>query len=196
MISNQVQKINLNKFQSLPVEIWHKKVDELARYLLGKRLLRVLHDELIVTRIVETEAYHQSEPSCHAFRGKTARNSPLFHPPGFSYVYFTYGMYHCLNVTAEPANTGAAVLIRALEPISPLWYSRAFSGPGLLCKRLNLNRFEHNLVDLKKPNHYLWLCEGEDISSKEVISSSRIGIKKALDLMWRFRIKGNTSVSK
>lgn len=196
MTINPIARSSSKLLYPLPSCVWELDVVHLARYLLGKRLIRILNHELLDLMIVETEAYHQSEPSCHAFNGKTNRNAPLFSAPGFSYVYFTYGMYHCLNVTAEPEGIGAAVLVRALESVSPLCSTRTFSGPGLICKHLNLNRHQHNLIDLKVPNCNLWLGNGEEMNAEEIVSTGRIGIKVAKELHWRFYLKGSPAVSK
>jgi DNA-3-methyladenine glycosylase len=151
--------------------------------------------------IVETEAYHESEPACHAFVGLTARTAPLFGPPGRAYVYRSYGIHALLNAVCEPEGIGAAVLIRALEPLEGLDHMRArrgvddlCSGPGKLTQALGVT-LEHNTDDLaagpvaieaRPPG---W----EDF---EVVVGPRIGITKAAELPWRFCVSGSRYVSR
>jgi DNA-3-methyladenine glycosylase len=154
--------------------------------------------------IVETEAYHQSEPACHAFVGVTARTRVLFGPPGTAYVYRSYGIHALFNAVCEPEGVGAAVLIRALEPIADLDAMRErrglhdveqlCSGPGKLTQALGIE-LEHNDTDLVDgpvrlgPRPPGW----EDV---EVVSGTRIGITKAPELEWRFCATGSRSVSR
>ncbi len=154
--------------------------------------------------IVEAEAYHDSEPACHAFVGLTQRTRVLFGPPGRAYVYRSYGIHALLNAVCEPEGVGAAVLIRALEPLRGVELMRArrgierledlCSGPGKLTQALAIE-LEHNGVDLiRGPIR---------ISSRpaawrdvRVAVSKRIGITKAPDLPWRFTAAGSRFVSR
>jgi DNA-3-methyladenine glycosylase len=154
--------------------------------------------------IVETEAYHQSEPACHAFVGLTPRTRVLFGAPGIAYVYRSYGIHALVNAVCEPEGVGAAVLIRALEPITALDEMRArrglhaveqlCSGPGKLTQALAIE-LEHNGGDLVRgpvligPRPPGW----EDV---EVVIGTRIGITKAAELPWRFCAVGSRSVSR
>jgi len=154
--------------------------------------------------IVETEAYHQSEPACHAFVGVTPRTRVLFGPPGTAYVYRSYGIHALFNAVSEPEGVGAAVLIRALEPIAGLAAMRErralhdveqlCSGPGKLTQALGIE-LEHNDTDLVTgpirlgPRPPGW----EDV---EVVAGTRIGITKAPELEWRFCATGSRSVSR
>ena len=154
--------------------------------------------------IVETEAYHQSEPACHAFVGATPRTRVLFGPPGTAYVYRSYGIHALFNAVSEPEGVGAAVLIRALEPIAGLAAMRErralhdveqlCSGPGKLTQALGIE-LEHNDTDLVTgpirlgPRPPGW----EDV---EVVAGTRIGITKAPKLEWRFCATGSRSVSR
>ncbi|MEZ5338438.1 MAG: DNA-3-methyladenine glycosylase [bacterium] len=143
-------------------------------------------------RIVETEAYHQREPGCHAYRGRTARTETMFGPPGTLYVYLIYGMYHCANIVCEPEGTAAAVLIRALEPLEDA--QLRCQGPGLLCKALQLDR-AHDGLDLMG-GHAVRLLPGALLPGESVASSRRIGFSFEDDLDWRFHIAGNPWVSR
>jgi DNA-3-methyladenine glycosylase len=154
--------------------------------------------------IVETEAYHESEPACHAYIGRTARTVPLFGRAGTAYVYFSYGMHALLNVVCEREGVGAAVLIRALEPLTGIGLMRArralehdeqlCSGPGKLTQALALELDVHGsdlaagpaTIDPRPPE---W-CD------VELLAGPRIGITKATELPWRFSARGNPHVSR
>ncbi len=167
---------------------------ETAKNLLGMILCRRLENGTILRgKIVETEAYTQEEPSCHAYRGKTKRNTPMFEAGGISYVYFTYGMHYCLNIVTERKDYAAAVLIRAIEPLNGSFSNT--NGPAKLCKALNIDKNLNgiNICSNKSP---LWIEYGEKIENENIITTTRIGIKQAADLKWRFYIKGNKCVSK
>lgn len=163
-----------------------------AQELLGCTLCRKTENGILKGIIVETEAYKQNDPACHAYRGKTPRAATLFKSPGIAYVYFIYGMYHCFNVITEPEETAGAVLIRALEPIEPL---KNTNGPGKLCRELFITK-ELNEADLISPNSGLWIENGVGIDKNDIIQTTRIGIKLASDYPWRFYIKNNRFVSK
>ena len=154
--------------------------------------------------IVETEAYHYSEPASHAFGGLTPRTRTLFGPAGRAYMYLSYGIHACLNAVCEPAGVGAAVLIRALEPSSGLEEMRArrgvervedlCSGPGKLTQALGIELAD-NGVDLAKGPVFIserpagW--EHPDVST-----DVRIGITKAAELPWRFVATGSRFLSR
>ena len=152
--------------------------------------------------IVETEAYHQSEPACHAHVGPTARTHVLFGASGIAYVYRSYGIHALLNVVVEPRGVGAAVLIRALEPVDGLEAMRArrgcediealCSGPGKLTQALAIG-LEHNQTDLRDGPIVLHPPDG---AAPALVTSTRIGITKAADLPWRFSAAGSRYVSK
>jgi DNA-3-methyladenine glycosylase len=151
--------------------------------------------------IVETEAYHESEPACHAYVGVTARTRTLFGPPGRAYVYFSYGMHNMLNAVAEPEGVGAAVLIRALEPLEGIELMRErrgleslealCSGPGKLTQALAIE-LAHNGGDLE--HGPVTIAEGRRGLPIEV--SARIGITQAAELPWRFSVPGSRYVSR
>lgn len=159
-----------------------------ARELLGSLLCRRLPDGTLLTgRIVETEAYREDEPACHAARGITPRCAVMFGPPGVAYVYFIYGNYFCLNVVTEPKGIACAVLIRAIE-------GAGTNGPGKLCRAWQITR-EHNGVDLTDSDGELWIAKADVPGKSEIGISPRIGVTSAKELQWRYFIKGHPAVS-
>jgi len=181
-------------------EFYARPVLEVARDLIGC----VVRHGPCAGVIVETEAYHDSEPACHAFAGLTPRTATLFGPPGRAYVYRSYGIHFLLNAVSEPEGVGAAALIRALEPIEGIDVMRErrgldrerdlCSGPGKLTQALGIG-LEHNNGDLDRGPVTI---EPPAASSPEpaVSASTRIGITKAVDLPWRFCLVGNVNVSR
>ncbi|EDX87138.1 DNA-3-methyladenine glycosylase subfamily [Synechococcus sp. PCC 7335] len=178
---------------------------QLAPALLGCTLHRQLPDgPLIQATIVETEAYAPNDPACHAYRGPNNRNASMFGPPGYSYVYLIYGMYHCLNVVSESAGTGSAVLIRALEldtippHLTPKQIAkphRIAAGPGKLCRALLIDRELDGIS--YHPENGLWLeHRTKAIPSHQIVQTTRIGITKAIEKPWRWYLKNSQSVSK
>lgn len=166
---------------------------EIAPKLLGCILCRRLENgKILKGKIVETEAYTQEDPSCHAFRGITKRSATMFQKGGISYVYFTYGMYHCMNIVTEQKGRGCAVLIRALEPLSDF---TGTNGPARLCKVLNITR-ELNGIDLTTKKSPIWIETGDIIQPEDIITTTRIGIRNAKEYPWRFYIKNNKWISK
>jgi DNA-3-methyladenine glycosylase len=154
--------------------------------------------------IVETEAYHRTEPASHAWAGLTARTAPLFGPPGIAYVYFSYGIHSLLNAVCDAEESGAAVLIRALQPLEGVEVMRArrgvardedlCNGPGKLTQALGIG-LEHNGTSLiDGPIRIEPRAAGWEAPS--IASGRRIGITKAVDLDWRFCACGNRHVSR
>jgi DNA-3-methyladenine glycosylase len=151
--------------------------------------------------IVEVEAYHHTDPAAHSFRGRTERNAVMFGPPGFAYVYRSYGIHWCLNFVCEPEGSASAVLIRAIEPSRGLAIMRRrrgladerllCSGPGRVCEALGINS-AHNGLALDRPPFRL-LARTKEI---EIVSGPRIGITKAAELPWRHGLKGSRFLSK
>lgn len=134
--------------------------------------------------ITETEAYvGQDDPACHAARGKTPRNAVMFGPAGLSYVYFIYGMYHCLNFVTEEDGIAAAVLIRGIHLIEPP--PLLLNGPGKLCRHLGITR-DHNEIDLTTDETF-FVKDSPFTPSYE--TTSRVGITKGQDKLWRFVVK-------
>ena len=181
--------------------------DQVAQQLLGKLIVRRYRGELLAGRIVETEAYFASgDAAAHAFAGRTPRNEVLFGPPGHAYVYFIYGIHHCLNVSCEPEGEAGCVLIRALEPIAgldamatlrqlPAGARRLLSsGPGRLCQALALSRIEHNGIDVCDERSQLVFAE-DDFTPSPFVSGPRIGIGKAAELQARYCVEGSAYLS-
>jgi DNA-3-methyladenine glycosylase len=151
--------------------------------------------------IVEVEAYHHLDPAAHSFRGPTPRNRVMFGPPGFSYVYRSYGIHWCVNFVCEEEGSASAVLIRALQPthgISAMRRRRGLhderalcSGPGKLCEALGIT-IRQSELPLDRPPIALY-ARTEKI---DIVTDIRIGITKAVDLPWRYGLKGSKFVSK
>jgi DNA-3-methyladenine glycosylase len=160
----------------LPKEFYNRPTLHVAEDLIGKLLVFGEHKGVIT----ETEAYTgQNDPACHAARGITPRTKVMFGPAGFSYVYFIYGMYHCLNFVTEEEGVGAAVLIRGIKLLDNNHY---LNGPGKLCKYLGITK-EHNALNIT--NHPEFFVA--DIGKRfEFITTPRIGISVAKELPWRF----------
>jgi DNA-3-methyladenine glycosylase len=175
---------------------------ELARALLGKVLVREFRGGIAAGRIVETEAYLQHEPACHAFRGLTPRNRSLFLEHGHAYVYLCYGTSYMLNVSSEPGGVGSGVLLRALEPVFGTEHmqrnarhvkiSNLTRGPGRLAAALGVNLGHDGLTLFT--NKQLWIgSDGHKIRS--IRKSVRIGLTKAADLRLRFFVAGSAYLS-
>ena len=154
--------------------------------------------------IVETEAYHESEPACHAYVGMTARTRVIFGPPGHAYLYRSYGIHACLNAVCEPEGAGAAVLIRALEPVEGIDLMRErrgverleglCSGPGKLTQALAIG-LELNGSDLLR-GPIVIAGRPRAWRNVDVVASRRIGITKAAELPWRFSALGSRFLSR
>ena len=174
-----------------------------AKGLLGFRLVRVEGGRRLSGVIVETEAYRgRHDPASHAFRGMTPRNEVMFGPAGHAYVYFTMGVHHCLNITAEGEGTAGAVLIRAIQPVEGLDRMtanrgvreplRLASGPGNLTRALGID-LSLNGEDMVASNR-LFVETGS--MGGRVATSSRVGISAGTAFGWRFYAEGNPYVSK
>ncbi len=183
-----------------------------ARGLLGKVLVRNGGDSTaqLTARIVEVEAYlGEDDPAAHSAAGRTLRNSVLFGPPGYAYIYFIYGNYYCLNASCEPDGKAGGVLFRAVEPLSGIdemakargikvsgtkdW-PKLTSGPGRLAEAFDITRARDNGGDLTSTASSLWI--GDDgFRARDVLTSPRIGITKAADLPLRYFLGGNPFVS-
>jgi len=185
-----------------PREAYLRPTVEVARDILGKVLIHQKNGHILAGRIVEAEAYGSDDPSCHACRGMTPRNAPMFGPPGHAYVYFTYGMYFCLNAVTGPEGRGEAVLIRAVEPLEGIEVMKAnrktdvltnlTSGPGKLCQAFGLDK-SHNYLDLTGSE--LRIVD-DGWKPEEIVTSTRVGIRVAVENPWRFYVAGNPHVSR
>jgi DNA-3-methyladenine glycosylase len=171
-------------------DFYARSVHDVARDLVG---CVVRHGET-AGRIVETESYHMEEPACHAFAGVTQRTRTLFGPPGHAYVYFSYGMHSLLNAVAEEEGVGAAVLIRALEPVDGIELMRErrgvsrdeelCSGPGKLTQALGIGLSLNSTSLVDGPIELLAREPGA--REARIIVGERVGISKAVELPWRF----------
>ena len=151
--------------------------------------------------IVEVEAYHHTDPAAHSYRGPTERNAVMFGPPGYAYVYRSYGIHWCLNFVCEEEGSASAVLIRALEPTQGLAAMRRrrgvhdaralCSGPGKLCEALGVTQ-KHNGLPLDRAPFEL----RARTTTPEIAIGVRIGITKAVDEPWRYGLKGSKFLSK
>ena len=192
----------------LPRTFYARDTLTVARALLGKRLVRLLDGTRVAGRIVEVEAYvGEMDSACHAYRGLTARNATMFGPPGHAYVYFIYGMHHCVNVVTDREGYPAAVLIRALAPVEGIDTMRALragrsdreltNGPAKLCYALSIDRALDgaDLVD----GGALWIEDDPGAPAPEIAAGPRVGVRGdrwALEVPWRFWIRGNPHVSR
>lgn len=173
---------------TLPVEFFTRGTLDVARDLLGTFLCRRLNDGTVLSAaIVETEAYTEDDPACHAFRGRTSRCEVMFGPGGFAYVYFIYGMYHCFNVVTEAENTAGAVLIRAVA-------ADGGNGPGKLCRAWEIDR-SINGTNLMEKDSPIWIARGTRLTDEDIAITPRIGLSVAVENLWRFTVKGHPSVS-
>jgi DNA-3-methyladenine glycosylase len=180
----------------------NKDVETLAKDLLGCELVHETSEGRAAGIIIETEAYHQTDEASHSYRGKTKRTGIMFGPPGRAYVYFTYGMHWCFNVTAEEAGVGAAVLIRALEPIEGIELmkkhrdkeheSELCSGPSKLVQAMGIGKEDYGKPLFEGALH----IKPRKITNFKVAIGPRIGISKAKDKKWRFWIQDNRFVSR
>jgi DNA-3-methyladenine glycosylase len=174
-----------------------RSVHEVAPDLIGTMLLF----NGVGGLIVEVEAYHHSEPAAHSYNGPTPRNRVMFGPPGFTYVYRSYGIHWCVNFVCEKEGSASAVLIRALAPTHGLAAMRRrrglqeeralCSGPGKLCEALDITA-THSGLPLDRAPFALHARVGE----ADVVSGIRIGITKAVDLPWRYGLRGSRYLSK
>jgi DNA-3-methyladenine glycosylase len=165
-----------------------------ARFLLGHTLVRRRAGRLLAARIVETEAYlGAGDPAAHAFRGRTPRTAPLWGPPGTVYVYFVYGMHHCLNLSVDREGVPGCVLIRAAEPLPGASLEpAACRGPGRLCRSLGIDTTLSG-TSVFAAGARLQLREGPPPT--DVAVSPRIGIRHAADRLLRFYDATSPAVS-
>lgn len=174
-----------------------RSVHEVAPELIGAILLV----DGVGGIVVEVEAYHHTDPAAHSYIGPTERNGVMFGPPGFAYVYRSYGIHWCLNFVCEPEGSASAVLIRAIEPVAGIAAMQRrrgqrdvrtlCSGPGKLGEALGVDR-RLNGMALDRPPFELRAREREP----EIVTGPRIGISKAVDMPWRYGLAGSPFLSK
>ncbi|OWW19518.1 DNA-3-methyladenine glycosylase [Noviherbaspirillum denitrificans] len=179
----------------LPRKFYARATEEVARDLLGKHLVHVDGGIERRARIVEVEAYIGAHDlASHSSKGVTPRTSIMYGPPGHAYVYLIYGMHHCMNVVTEPEGNGAAVLLRAVEPVANIEGNTR--GPGLLCRALGIDK-RFNGHDLLSEDFYIAAPPREEAFS--IVTRPRIGVAYAgawAEAPLRFYIEGNGFVSK
>ncbi|WP_026414981.1 DNA-3-methyladenine glycosylase [Actinomadura oligospora] len=189
----------------LPRTFYDAPVEFVAPRLLGSVLVHTTDEGTVAVRLTEVEAYAgPRDPASHAFRGRTARNAVMFGPPGHSYVYFTYGMHHCVNLVCGPDGTASGILLRAGEIIEgqdlaaarrPRSSARDLArGPARLCNALAIARPENGL-DVCDPDGPLRVLAGDPVVPTSVRSGPRVGVNGGKDTPWRFWIDGDPTVS-
>jgi DNA-3-methyladenine glycosylase len=181
----------------LTKSFFSRSVHEVAPDLIGATLLV----NGVGGRLVEVEAYHHTDPAAHSFRGPTERNAVMFGPPGYAYVYRSYGIHWCLNFVCEPKGSASAVLIRAIEPTVGLAAMRRrrgvaderllCSGPGRLCEALGITARHYGLA-LDAPPFALFARQ----TDVEIVAGPRIGLTKAVELPWRYGLRESRFLSK
>ena len=195
------------KVAPLQREFFGERADLVARRLLGCVLVHRSDDGLSAGVIVETEAYLTGDPACHANRGMTRRNAAMFGPPGHAYVYFIYGKNWCFNAVCCEPGVAEAVLVRGVEPVAGMGLMRdrrpkarqdrdLTNGPGKLCAAMGISG-EQNGLDLCAGGGRLWIAGRAptwDIG-REVVVTTRIGIREAADWPLRFYVEGSAYVS-
>jgi DNA-3-methyladenine glycosylase len=195
----------------LPADFYARPTLEVARELLGKVLRHRTREGITAGRIVEVEAYiGEDDPACHAAPGPTARNAPLYGPPGVAYVYLNYGLHYLVNAVTEETGSPAAILIRALEPVEGLDLMRRrrartkwrkgkplpsdhelCRGPGNLTIALGITLAQNTLPLTRLP----LVIEDAAGAVGPIEWTSRIGIRAGTEHLWRCTIAGNRSVS-
>lgn len=183
----------------LPSSFYKDPAHLVAPRLVGKLLVR---DDGRVGRITEVEAYEQTDEASHTFIGQTARNAAMFGPGGHLYVYFTYGMHYCANVVTGPSGYGSGVLLRACEPLEGIELMQQArgrkalkdlcSGPAKLAQAFGIDKALYGTSVQRK----CALTLMDDGCKPEVVATTRIGISKARDTLWRFVMKDSAFVSK
>jgi len=200
----------MNSSNKLTYGFYNRNVNTVAKALLGKIFVRSINNKILSGIIVEVEAYDgKNDKASHSYNGITKRNKVMFGKAGHLYVYFTYGMHFCANVVTGKENYGAAVLIRAIEPLNGInllaenRFNRSeitskeknnlSNGPAKFCKAFEI-KSEHNGISLMENDFFI--IDSPKLPNSKIVISSRIGIKKSIDLPWRYYIKDNSFVSK
>jgi DNA-3-methyladenine glycosylase len=190
----------------LPRAFFDRPAIEVGPDLLGCVLSHTTPEGVVAVELTEVEAYMgAADPASHAYRGQTARNAVMFGPPGYSYVYFTYGMYFCVNLVCQPVGTASAVLLRAGRVVTGEELARErrpssrrdtdlASGPARLCLALGIDRAQ-NGVDVCTQGSPLLVTSTTDSSGKKICQGPRVGISSAAEVPWRYWIDGDPTVS-
>ncbi len=203
--NNLHQEIN-----KLPAEFYERYVLDVAPDLLGKIFVRRTGDLILSGKIVEVEAYDGSiDRAAHSYNGRTDRTAVMFDGTGVLYVYFTYGMHYCANVVTGKAGQGQAVLIRGIEPSQGIGHmalkrfgvktpdkkqhQNLTNGPAKICRAFGITK-EQNGTDLT--GNEIYILDQQRLPGSDIKTSKRIGIKKSVELPWRYYIKDNPYVSK
>ena len=178
-------------------EFFSRSVHQVAPDLIGVMFLF----NGVGGRIVEVEAYHHTDPAAHSYGGRTERNAVMFGPPGYAYVYRSYGIHWCVNFVCEPEGSASAVLVRAIEPLKGLEVMRRrrgvtderllCSGPGRLCQALGISH-KQNGIPLDRPPFEL----RAPVDKPAFVVGRRIGITKAAERPWRYGLAGSSFLSK
>ncbi|RPI71983.1 MAG: DNA-3-methyladenine glycosylase [Ignavibacteriales bacterium] len=201
---------NLHPFKKLSKNFYTRSLLVVAKELLGKILVKKEGRILLAGEIVEVEAYDGlTDEAAHTFIGRTKRNEIMFNEGGYFYVYFTYGAHFCCNIVTGKKDHGTAVLIRAVEPLTGIEkmalnrYNKLIltekekhnltSGPGKVCEAFNITK-EHYGIDLT--GDQIFLLDRPKLKKNDIEVSKRVGIKKSIDLPWRFYIKNNPYISR
>jgi len=196
--------------EKLGNKFYTREVTTVAKELLGKTFVKFVDGETVSAKIVEVEAYDGSvDEAAHSFGGLTTRNEVMFNEGGLLYVYFIYGTHYCCNIVTGKENDGAAVLIRAVEPLTGLDYLSEnrygktrltekellslTNGPGKICKAFNITK-KHNGIDLSGDE--IFILDAKKVDKSRIAQTVRVGIKKSAELPWRFYLKDNLFVSK
>ena len=184
----------------LPRDFYARPTLRVARDLLGKVLTLEIAGSKKTACIVEVEAYLGGrDPASHAYRGRTPRTAPMFGPPGRSYVYFVYGMYHCLNVVTGSDGVAGAVLLRGAEPLGGFDGAepRALAGPGKLARAFGLTT-KHTNLDLVRSGAILTVRDAPPVAPSRVMRSVRVGLGEhaTTNKPWRLYIRGSSGVSR
>lgn len=186
-----------------------RNVVEVARELLGKTFVRKIKNQTLAGTIVEVEAYDAGDEASHSFNGKSKRNSVMFENGGLLYVYFIYGVHYCCNIVAGKCDHGVAILIRAIEPInhfenfavnrfnkknlSDKEMISLTNGPAKLCQALKINKLDNGTNLL---GNDIYILDAPKLNNDKIVSTTRIGISKSKELLWRLYIKDNIFVSR
>ena len=196
--------------QPLDREFYTASAFEVAPLLLGHWLVRRLSGGIAGGRIVEVEAYLENDPACHAFAGKTARNSTMWGPPGFSYVYFIYGMHFCFNAVCLPRGRAEAILVRAIEPeLNPALMkqlraapklSALTNGPAKLCEALQITRRQDG-ADLCRTDSEVFIAKNDELDGflagrGPIEATPRIGISAGAEQPLRFVLSRSRYLSR